>query len=191
MSNPFHYQCGISGISRLIRHSDVQPKFTGPHNTHTTLIPATTFFSGKTGQHPITDGLKSKHAARRQYKWNLAHVVYRTAVNIWPSPSDCQLARGTADIHVSNQTAKETNFWAPQGSWKLNWENIQKTSSLKSNFCLIWNAVLNCPRANMLTQIFQGTHRPYVGPTGVQQSRWIKKSWYIFMVKMLRLCLHY
>lgn len=49
----------------------------------------------------------NKHAARGPYSWNLALVVYRTAVNIWPSPSHCQLARDTADIYVSKQTAKK------------------------------------------------------------------------------------
>lgn len=50
----------------------------------------------------------NKHAPRWTlwYKWKLALVVYRTAVNIWPSPNDCQLASGTADIRVWKQTVR-------------------------------------------------------------------------------------
>lgn len=46
-------------------------------------------------------------AASRPWNWSPAHVVYRTAVNIWPSPTGCQLARGTADIHGSKWTARK------------------------------------------------------------------------------------
>lgn len=61
------------------------------------------------------------HAARRPSKWDLAHVVYRTAVNIWPCPPSHHLLllplptanwpEGcTADIHVSKADSEETQL---------------------------------------------------------------------------------
>lgn len=72
----------------------------------------------------------------------LALVVYRTAVNIWPSPIDCQLATGTADIHVSKQTAKKQtseHCRTPENLVPRQGILIKNNTSLTSSF--IWDVV--------------------------------------------------
>lgn len=55
----------------------------------------------------MTDGSKNKRAARRQYKWDLAHVVYRTAVNIWPTPP-IPLPTGQKAAQLTSMSQKQT-----------------------------------------------------------------------------------